>query len=401
MKFNNFITRISFVLLFVSFIINPVFSLESEPQEHKKSDKEVHQAEHSGQHDVLAGHEESSHPTQTATHESNEESKGFDPGSFIFDHIGDGYGWHILTWNEKHITVPLPVILYSKNVGLVSFMSNKLGHGHSDIEKKGAMFRLALDGEFENKVVEVDAQGNYIRPFDISITKNVASLFFGVIILLFVFLGIAKRYKDKPDSAPKGLQSLLEPIILFIRDDVAKPSIGERYNAFMPYLLTLFFFIWFNNILGLIPIIPGGANLTGNIAVTGVLAFFTFVITTAIGNKQYWSHIFNMPGVPWWLKFPIPLMPLVEFFGVITKPVILMVRLFANITAGHIIALGFLSLIFIFGDMKPALGFAVAPLSIFFEIFMSLLELLVTFIQAYVFTFLSALFFGMAIEEHH
>jgi F0F1-type ATP synthase membrane subunit a len=213
-------------------------------------------------------------------------------------------------------------------------MSGKLHHGHSDVEAKGATFRIAHEGDYEGKIVEVDSHGEYVKPFDFSITKNIASLFFGVIILLWVFLSIAKRYKQHPDSAPKGLQSFFEPIILFIRDDVAKPSIGHRYNAFMPYLLTLFFFIWFNNMLGLIPIIPGGANLTGNIAITLVLAFFTFIITNFAGNKNYWTHIFNMPGVPWWLKLPVPLMPVIEFFGVLTKPIVLMIRLFANITAG-------------------------------------------------------------------
>jgi len=169
----------------------------------------------------------------------------------------------------------------------------------------------------------------------------------------------------------------------------------------MPYLLTLFFFIWINNMLGLVPIIPGGANLTGNIAVTMVLALFTFFITILNGNKNYWGHIFNTPGVPVWLKLPVPLMPLIEVFGMLTKPFVLMVRLFANITAGHIIALGFLSLIFLFGDKNPGVGFAVAPVTIMFNIFMTMLELLVAFIQAYVFTFLSALYFGMAVEEHH
>jgi F-type H+-transporting ATPase subunit a len=169
----------------------------------------------------------------------------------------------------------------------------------------------------------------------------------------------------------------------------------------MPYLLTLFFFIFLNNLLGLVPIFPGGANVTGNIAVTMVLALFTFVITTFSGNKEYWMHIINTPGVPWWLKIPVPLMPVVELIGVFTKPFVLMVRLFANITAGHIIVLGFISLIFIFGELNAGLGFGVSIVSIAFAIFMFLLELLVAFIQAYVFTLLSALYFGMATEEHH
>ena len=198
------------------------------------------------------------------------------------------------------------------------------------------------------------------------------------------------------------MQNLLEPIILFIRDDIARPSIGEhKYERFMPFLLTVFFFIWFNNMIGLIPIFPGGANVTGSISVTMVLALFTFVITTISGNRNYWQHIFNMPGVPWWVKFPVPLMPVIEIIGMMTKPFVLMVRLFANITAGHIIVLGFFSLIFIFGQMSVGLGLGVSVLSLAFTIFMTMLELLVALIQAYVFTLLSAIYFGMATEEHH
>jgi F-type H+-transporting ATPase subunit a len=190
-------------------------------------------------------------------------------------------------------------------------------------------------------------------------------------------------------------------VIIFIRDDVAMSSIGKNYERYMPFLLTLFFFILFNNLLGLVPIFPGGANVTGNLAVTGVMAFFTLLITTFSGNRAYWQHIFNTPGVPWWLKIPIPLIPIIELMGAFTKPFVLMVRLFANITAGHIIILGFISLIFIFGNMNTYLGYGVSIVSVLFSVFLSLLEILVAFIQAYVFTLLSALYFGMATEEHH
>ncbi|MCF8345466.1 MAG: F0F1 ATP synthase subunit A, partial [Bacteroidales bacterium] len=218
----------------------------------------------------------------------------------------------------------------------------------------------------------------------------------------WMFISIAKRYKKRKGEAPKGLQSLLEPLILFIRDDVAKEAIGvKRHERYLPFLFTLFFFIFLNNLLGLVPFFPGGANVTGNIAVTGVMAVFTFLITTFSANKNYWKHIFNTPGVPWWLKIPIPIMPLVEFMGIFTKPFVLMVRLFANITAGHIIVLGFISLVFIFGNIQPAMGYGVSIVSIAFAVFMGLLELLVAFIQAYVFTLLSALYFGMATEDHH
>lgn len=202
--------------------------------------------------------------------------------------------------------------------------------------------------------------------------------------------------------APKGLQSLLEPVILFIRDEVVIPSIGEKkYEKFLPYLLTLFFFILINNMMGLIPVFPGGANLTGNITITGILAIITFFITSFSSNKNYWKHIFNTPGVPWWLKIPIPLMPLVEIIGIFTKPFVLMVRLFANISAGHIIILGFICLVFIFGGMSPALGYGVSAVSIFFYLFMGLLELIVAFVQAFVFTLLTSLYIGLAMEEGH
>lgn len=219
--------------------------------------------------------------------------------------------------------------------------------------------------------------------------------------MLVIFFSVAKSYKNRGKRAPKGLQSILEPLILFIRDDIAAPSIGKHYEKYMPFLLTTFFFIFFSNLIGLIPVFPGGANVTGNIAVTLVLACFTFVIILIKANKNYWTHIFNPPGIPWWLKFPLPLIPVIELAGVFIKPFVLMVRLFANITAGHIIVLGFVSLIFIFGQMSTGLAYGVSTVSVFFSIFISLLELLVAFIQAYVFTMLSALYFGMATEEHH
>ncbi len=327
------------------------------------------------------------------------EHEKFDPSSFMFGHISDAYDWHLLDVGKKSISIPLPIIVYSKQSGFHAFLSSKFEHGHATY--KG--FHIASSGDHEGMVVETLSDGSEKVPFDISITKNIAALFFSIALLLWMFLSIAKAYRRKPEHAPKGLQSWLEPAILFVRDDIAKPSIGAKhYERFMPYLLTVFFFILINNLLGLVPIPPGGANVTGNIAVTMVLALFTFVITTLRGNKTYWQHIFNTPGVPLWLKLPpMPIMPLVETIGVFTKPFILMVRLFANITAGHIIAMGFLSLIFIFKEMSEPLAYGVSVISIGFIIFMTFLELLVAFIQAYVFTFLSAIYFGMAVEEHH
>jgi len=332
---------------------------------------------------------------------SENTNKKFSPNEMIIEHIVDAHEWHVAKIGHTHISIPLPIILYDEGK-IVMFCSSKFHHGMSSY--KG--YKLEIEGENKNKIVktkgesmEADEVANL--PLDFSITKNVLSLFISILILCLIFIGIAKSYKRNEGHAPKGLQSMLEPIILFIRDDIAKPSIGEKYYKFMPFLLTVFFFIFLNNVLGLIPFFPGGANLTGNIGVTGVLAVMTFLITTFSSNKYYWIHIVNTPGVPWWLKFPIPLMPLVEIMGVFIKPFVLMVRLFANISAGHIIALGFFSLIFVFGEMNPFMGYGVSIISVGFTIFMGLLELLVAFIQAYVFTFLSALYFGMAIESSH
>jgi F-type H+-transporting ATPase subunit a len=330
---------------------------------------------------------------ETHKAETTHEEEGFNPGDMIVDHIVDAHEWHIMTIGHTHVSIPLPVILYH-NGSFDVFMSSKFHHGH-DIYKG---YKLETEGENKGKIIVAETGE---KPLDISITKNVFSMLISMLLISIIFISIAKSYSKRKGQAPKGLQSLLEPLILFIRDDVAKASIGKNYEKYLPYLLTIFFFIFFNNLLGLVPFFPGGANLTGNIAVTGVLAVFTFVITTFSGNKNYWVHIVNTPGVPWWLKIPVPLMPIVEIMGVFTKPFVLMVRLFANITAGHIIILGFMSLIFIFGNMSPAIGYGVSVVSVAFAIFMGLLELLVAFIQAYVFTLLSALYFGMATEEHH
>lgn len=323
----------------------------------------------------------------------------FNAGRMIIDHIVDAYEWHILDVGETHVSIPLPVILFYEGK-LYTFMSSKFHHGHDPY--KG--FMIAQEGPKKGKIVRMDEHGEpdlQARIYDFSITKNVFAIFFSATLIIIIFVSVARSYKRRAGQAPKGLQSAMEPLILFVRDDIAKAAIGPKYERYTPYLLTLFFFIFLNNLIGLIPIFPFGANVTGNLAVTGIMALFTFVITTFSGNKDYWKHIFNTPGVPWWLKIPVPLMPIVEFMGIFTKPFVLMVRLFANITAGHIIILGFMSLIFIFANMKDYLGLAVAPLSIAFGIFMGLLEILVAFIQAYVFTLLSALYFGMAIEEHH
>lgn len=334
-----------------------------------------------------------------ASHEGG--SKEFNAGEMIIEHIIDAHEWHIFTWKGHHVSIPVPVILLDEGK-LVVFSSAKLHHENGIYQG----YKLEEEGANKGKIVKVKEDGSVDEeakiPLDFSITKAVMSLFIGAAILLVIFLSAAKRYKSNPNRAPKGMQSAVEPFILFVRDDIAIPAIGKKkYVRYMPYLLTIFFFIFLNNLMGLIPFFPGGVNLTGNLAVTMVMAIFTFLITTFSGNRDYWIHIVNTPGVPWWLKIPVPLMPVVEIIGLITKPFVLMVRLFANITAGHIILLGFMSLIFIFGSMSSWIGVAVSPVSILFGVFMSLLELLVAFIQAYVFTLLSAIYFGMAVEEHH
>ncbi len=333
--------------------------------------------------------------TTASTDEHHQEKEKFKPGDFIMGHIADEYDWHIFEIGDFHLVIPLPIIVYSKHTGIHVFLSNKFHHGHSH---KG--LKIAKKGENEGKIIEKLPNGEIYVPWDLSITKNVVAIFVSIALLIWIFVSVANKYKKNPNKAPTGFQNAVEPLITFIRDDVAIPAIGKnKYEPYLPFLLTLFFFILINNLMGLVPIFPFGANVTGNITVTMVLALFTFVITSISGNKHYWSHIVNTPGVPWWFKIPIPLMPIIEIMGVFTKPFVLMVRLFANISAGHIIALGFFSLIFIFGEMNVYAGYGISVVSIIFTIFMSFLEMLVAFIQAYVFTLLSALYFGMALQD--
>lgn len=339
--------------------------------------------------------------SKSGSESENAGEEKFNAGEMILEHIGDAYEWHIMTVGETDVAIPLPVILIDDGK-LVAFCSSRFHHGTASY--KG--YKIETEGSNKGKIVKVLSDGvetdrNAKPPLDFSITKNTLSLFFVLILLCVVFISVANRYRRHPKEAPRGFQSILEYVIIFIRDDIVKPAIGDKkYERYLPYLLTLFFFIFFGNLLGLVPFFPGGANLTGNIAITMVLALFTFFITSFSAKKSYWIHIINTPGVPWWLKFPLPLMPIVELIGVITKPFVLMVRLFANISAGHIIALGFFSLIFIFGGMNIGAGYGASVISVIFTIFMGLLELLVAFLQAYVFVLLSSLYFGMAVEEH-
>ena len=335
--------------------------------------------------------------------ENNEikSDKKFDPNEMIMHHVKDAHEFHIIDYNGKPISIPLPVILWTNN-GLTTFMSSGFHHdddGKVVVEKNGERFV-----KFHEKIYQLDAGAtelmfddkhhptNASKPINISITRNVFMMWISVLVLIIIFTSAARVYKKSDNNVPTGIASFVEPLIVFVRDEIARPMIGEhKYKKYMPYLLTIFFFIWINNIFGLIPIL-NGANLSGNIAFTFTLALFTFIITTFSGNKNYWKHIFWMPGVP--VPMKIFLMP-IELIGIFTKPISLMIRLFANITAGHIIILALMSLIFIFETI------AVAPISVLFSLFITVIEIVVTAIQAYIFTILSALYFGMATEEEH
>jgi F-type H+-transporting ATPase subunit a len=322
----------------------------------------------------LAQHEKS-HVGHGQEAEHKEEK--FDIGAMIMHHISDSHGWEF----THDLKLPLPVILYTSDRGLEVFSSSRLDHDQVYNHYKN---------EHEH-IVRVNTDGSVneaIHPLDFSITKNVATLMLGALILFLVFTSVARGYVTNKGKAPKGIQSFLEPLIVYMRDEVVKPSIGKNYGKYFPYLLTLFFFIFINNVLGLL---PGGANLTGNIAITLVLALVTFLITNLSANKYYWKHIL-LPDTPKWMWF---IMIPVEVVGVLMKPLSLMIRLFANITAGHIIMLSLFGLIFIFKS------WAVGPVVGGFALFMSLIELLVAFLQAFIFTLLSAMYIGSAIEEHH
>ena len=333
---------------------------------------------------------------------SKESEEEFNVTDMIMHHIKDAHDFHIMDWKGHAVSIPLPIILWTDN-GLVTFMSSDFHHDDSGaviVEKKGQKF-VKYHEEIYYASEGANAEGSFINmgadshpenghPLDFSITKLVFSMFLSMVLLLLIF-GLSARKYDAM-GVPKGLAKFTEPLVVFIRDEVAIPNIGEKnYKRFLPFLLTLFFFIWINNVMGLIPFFPFSANLSGNIAFTLVLAIITFVITTVVANKDYWKHIFWMPGLP--VPMKIFLAP-IEFMGIFIKPISLMIRLFANITAGHIIVLSLISLIFI------AESVWVSPASIFFSVFISVIEVLVVAIQAYIFTLLSALYIGSAMEEH-
>ena len=320
-----------------------------------------------------------------------------DVAEVIFGHIGDSYGWHITDWNGKHITIPLPCIVYSSTSGWHAFMSSRIEHGHS---YNG--FSLATEGRYQDKIVETASDGSVSRPFDISITKNVASLIFTALLLIAMIL-YAKRWyarNDARENAPGGFTGLVEMMVMMVNDDIIKEAVGPEYRKYSPYLLTAFFFIFTSNLLGIVPFFPGGANVTGNIAVTMVLALCTFFAVNMFANRHYWKEIL-WPDVPIFLKFPLPLMQLIEIFGMFTKPFSLMVRLFANIMAGHAMILGLVSVIFVTAKLGPVINGSMTVVTMLFGVFMDCLELLVAFIQAYVFTMLSGVFIGMSRQSEH
>ena len=332
--------------------------------------------------------------------ETHAETPELNVRELILDHVGDGYDWHITTFGHSPISIPLPVIVKGQESGWHLFSSARFHHGHASWQG----FSIAQEGEFKGKIIETTADGQVVRPWDFSLTKNAVSLLLGSIVLIILILTCANWYKkrqNRPEEAsPHGFIAFVEMAIMSVVDDVIKPCIGKNYKRYTPYLLTVFFFILLNNLLGLIPLFPGGANVTGNIAVTSVLALFTFVIVNLFGTKEYWKEIF-WPDVPAWLKIPIPIMPAIELVGVFTKPFALMIRLFANILAGHAIVLGLTCMIFLTVKLGVAMNTGMSLLSVIMTIFINCVELLVAYIQAYVFTMLSAVFIGLSQVEAH
>lgn len=342
--------------------------------------------------------------------ESRAEEKKINPKEIIFEHLGDGYGWEV-PFNH-HVRIPLPVIVRDYQGRWHCFSSSRISHGDSytvtDSDGTEMTFRLGgHDSKWHNKIVgmrpeTVDGQTvmTEYRPLDFSITKNVCAIFIACLLVMWMVLDVAAWYRKKGYTAPRRTTGAIEALIQFIYYGVIKPTLGEKSRKFGPYLLTVFFFILVANLLGLMVIFPGGANITGNIAVTLVLSLITFLIVNIFGTKHYWKEVF-WPDVPLWLKFPLPIMPVIELFGVFTKPAALTVRLFANMMGGHIIVIVLTLLIFILGALGAAAAGGTLIVSLIFSVFMLLIDVLVSFIQAYVFTMLSTVFIGLAQEEGH
>ena len=333
---------------------------------------------------------------------SAEEAKAgkekLDVAKVIFGHIADAHEWHLFSIKhegseETPVAMPLPVIIYNPDNGLSVFSSSNIAEG-KEYNAGNVTYVLDKSSSMKEKIV---VKGNPdAKIYDVSITKNVLSMLISVVILLVVLLKAGKKYNAADGiKAPKGMQNFLEVVIIFLRDEVGKPCLGNKYQRYMPLLLTIFFFIWINNLLGLL---PGGANFTGNIAVTSCLALLSFIVILANSKKHFWSHLFNPPGVPGWMK---PMLVLIEIISLFIKPMALMIRLFANIMAGHIVILALICMVFIFAAINTYVGAGFVPVSIAFAIFMFLLELLVGAIQAFIFCNLTAVFIGQSIEDPH
>ena len=332
---------------------------------------------------------------ENATNSTNEtkkaEEKDFKPGDVIMEHIMDNHDFHFAEINGKNIALPLPVIIYSPQRGLAIFSSSNFQHGEAiyqgyKLSDKGVIEAVKEDGTFDESV----------KAYDFSMTRNVVEMLLALTVLVVLVVGVANKYKKNgANVAPSGFQNALEPVITFIRDEVGVSNLGKKHEKYMPYLLTVFFFILICNIFGLV---PGSANITGNIAFTVVLGVVSFVVILLSTNAHFWAHIFN-PPVPGFVK---PILVLVEFLGIFTKPFALIIRLFANMVAGHMIITCLIMMIFIFSKLSLGAGIGFAPISLGFTIFIYLIEILVAFIQAFIFTNLTAVFIGQAFEgEHH
>lgn len=331
---------------------------------------------------------------------SAEEKEELDVKSFIFGHTSDSYCFHITEIKGEPVCVWLPVIAKSKETGWHVFSSKHVCELQEGETYQGFYVAPMTHPKYPGKLVEINSQGETVRPFDLSFTKNAFGIFLVCAFMLAFFLPAARRFKKDPLATPSKYQGMVEWLTYMVLDGVISPSIPKnKVPKFAPYLLTVFFFIFFCNLFGLIPFFPFGANVTGNLSITLVLALCTYVAVNIFGNRHYWKDIL-WPDVPLFLKFPIPLMPIIELISTLTKPFALMIRLFANILAGHIVIMVLMALIFIIGGMYGAgMGGATSLVSIFMTVFMTALECLVAYIQAYVFTMLSSIFIGMAQEE--
>ncbi len=324
----------------------------------------------------------------------HEEKKGINLTELVFGHISDSHEWHLFELGEKPVAMPLPMIIYHADRGFEVFSAGHFEEWEKEngIAKSNSYNGYHLEKGMKEKVISEDGA----KIYDLSITKNVVSMLISVILILWIMMSVAKKYKTNGSSvAPSGLQNALESAIFFIQDEVAKPNLRHKYKGYMPMLLTVFFFIWINNLLGLL---PGGANFTGNIAVTLCLSLISFLVMIVRANKHFWGHLLNPPGVPLGIKF---LLVPIEIISLFIKPVALTIRLFANMLAGHIVILCVISMIFIFGALSKVAGIGFIPVSLAFSVFMFMLELLVAAIQAFIFTNLTAVFIGQAIEDVH